>query len=117
MTQSQVTTRRDFISRSAATGALLSLPYFIPGRALGLDGAVAPSNKITLGVIGIGPRCTYDLSAILPMADGEQAAGGAQRLEVMRRQMWATTHRLTSPAVRHWAVLRVPASAFRQRPR
>jgi predicted dehydrogenase len=46
-----------------------SLPWIVPGYALGLDGAVAPSNKITLGVIGIGPRCTYDLSAILQLPD------------------------------------------------
>ena len=32
-----------------------------PPAPLGRDGALAPSEKITLGVIGIGPRCTYDL--------------------------------------------------------
>jgi predicted dehydrogenase len=36
---------------------------------LGRDGAVAPSEKITLGVIGIGPRCTYDLRSMLGLAD------------------------------------------------
>jgi predicted dehydrogenase len=36
---------------------------------LGKDGAVAPSEKITLGVIGIGPRCTYDLQAMLGLPD------------------------------------------------
>jgi predicted dehydrogenase len=36
---------------------------------LGKDGGVAPSEKITLGVIGIGPRCTYDLKAMLGLAD------------------------------------------------
>ena len=30
---------------------------------------MAPSEKITLGVIGIGPRCTYDLQAMLGLAD------------------------------------------------
>ncbi len=69
MTQYNQSTRRNFIKGSVAMSAAMSLPYFVPGRALGLDGTVAPSNKITLGVIGIGPRCTYDLSAILPMAD------------------------------------------------
>jgi predicted dehydrogenase len=35
----------------------------------GLEGAVAPSEKITLGVIGIGPRCTYDLTSMLQLPD------------------------------------------------
>ena len=69
MTQHHQSTRRGFIKRTAAIGAAVSFPWIVPGHALGLDGAVAPSNKITLGVIGIGPRCTYDLSAILPLAD------------------------------------------------
>ena len=30
---------------------------------------MAPSEKITLGVIGIGPRCTYDLSSMLAVPD------------------------------------------------
>ncbi len=44
-------------------------PTVIPARVLGRDGAVAPSEKITLGVIGIGPRCTYDLQAMLKLPD------------------------------------------------
>ena len=36
---------------------------------MGLDGNMAPSEKMTLGVIGIGPRCTYDLKAILQLPD------------------------------------------------
>ena len=62
-------TRRDFIRHSLAVGAALSFPTIIPARALGLEGAVAPSEKITLGVIGIGPRCTYDLKSMLPQPD------------------------------------------------
>src|SRR6516164_588642 len=45
------------------------LPWAIPSSVLGKDGAVAPSEKITLGVIGIGPRCTYDLQAMLALPD------------------------------------------------
>ncbi len=38
---------------------------------LSWDGPVRwhPSEKITLGVIGIGPRCTYDLQAMLNLPD------------------------------------------------
>ncbi len=58
--------RRHFIGTSLAAA---SLPYIIPAKALGRDGAVAPSEKITLGVIGIGPRCTYDLQSMLTLPD------------------------------------------------
>jgi len=61
--------RRSFVCKSAWAAAALSLPTIVPSKALGRDGAVAPSEKITLGVIGIGPRCTYDLKAMLNLAD------------------------------------------------
>ena len=69
MTEKTGSTRRDFLRTSVAAGAAISLPWIVPARALGRDGAVAPSNKITLGVIGIGPRCTYDLTSMLTLPD------------------------------------------------
>ncbi len=62
-------TRRDFLRKSLAVTGAISAPWIVPARALGRDGAVAPSEKITLGVIGIGPRCTYDLKAMLGLPD------------------------------------------------
>ena len=44
-------TRRTFVTRSAAA---LVAPYIVRPSALGLGAAVAPSNRITLGFIGIG---------------------------------------------------------------
>jgi predicted dehydrogenase len=58
-------TRRDVLKRSAAVAAA---PWFVPAAALGLGGATAASERITLGVIGVGPRATYDLRGILPLA-------------------------------------------------
>jgi len=46
-----------------------AVPLILPAHVLGRGGAVAPSEKITLGVIGIGPRCTYDLTAMLGLPD------------------------------------------------
>ena len=60
-------TRRDLLRCSA--GAVLAAPLFVPAAALGRDDKKAPSERITLGVIGIGPRCTYDLKAMLPFSD------------------------------------------------
>src|SRR5579871_2898207 len=62
-------TRRDLLKRSVATGAVLAAPWFVPAAALGRDGKTAASERITLGVIGIGPRCTHDRQAILKLSD------------------------------------------------
>jgi predicted dehydrogenase len=62
-------TRRDVLKQAIAGAGVLAFPTVIPARALGRAGAVAPSEKITLGVIGIGPRCTYDLKSMLGLAD------------------------------------------------
>jgi predicted dehydrogenase len=63
------TSRREFLGNAATLAAAASLASVVPASALGRDGNVAPSEKITLGIIGIGPRCTYDLKAMLPMPD------------------------------------------------
>ena len=48
-------TRRAFLRRTAAvSGAAFGSPYFVPGSALGADGKVAPSNRVTVGMIGVG---------------------------------------------------------------
>jgi predicted dehydrogenase len=67
----RVTTRRDVLKQSFAAGAAMSfpLPWIVPARALGRGGVAAASERITLGVIGIGPRCTYDLRSILALPD------------------------------------------------
>lgn len=61
--------RRTFLQSTVAAGAATAVASFVPATALGRQGATAPSEKITLGVIGIGPRCTYDMKSILPMGD------------------------------------------------
>lgn len=61
--------RRGFLGQTLAAGGGAFLPWFIPARALGRDGAVAPSERIVLGGIGLGPRGQYDLSVMLPEKD------------------------------------------------
>lgn len=62
-------TRRAFLQRSLAAGSALAFPWVIPGRVLGKDGAVAPSERVALGVIGIGPRCKHVLGCMLEETD------------------------------------------------
>ena len=48
---------------------LAALPQLIPATALGKQGAVAPSERIVLGGIGIGNRGGYDLGCFLNEPD------------------------------------------------
>ena len=57
--------RRGFLKTAAQAGAMLAVPQIVRATALGKDGAVAPSDRITLGAIGIGGRGSYDLGCIL----------------------------------------------------
>ncbi|HPO30500.1 MAG TPA: Gfo/Idh/MocA family oxidoreductase [Candidatus Hydrogenedentes bacterium] len=67
--------RRDFLKRAAgAAVAAGGFPYIIPGRALGLDGAVAPSNRIVMASIGVGGQGTYDTMALVNIPDVQYVA-------------------------------------------
>ncbi len=59
-------TRRRFL---AAAGLAVVAPTFISARALGANGAVAPSNRITLGVVGWGMMGPGNTDAFLGMED------------------------------------------------
>ncbi len=63
--------RRTFLGRTLALGGTLAagLPTYIPARALGRDGAVAPSERIVLGAIGIGPRGRHVLECMIAEKD------------------------------------------------
>jgi hypothetical protein len=61
--------RRRFLKTALSAGAAVMAPQIIPSSALGRDGAVAPSERIVLGGIGIGSRGTYDLGCFLEQPD------------------------------------------------
>jgi predicted dehydrogenase len=68
VTDCRGTTRRDFLQSASTASVALSLATVLPGAVLGRDKTRA-NEKITLGVIGIGPRCTYDLKSMLGFSD------------------------------------------------
>ena len=88
-------TRRDVLRRSLAAGAVAALPWFAPAAARGAKDRAAPSERITLGVIGIGPRATYDLSGILKQPDCQCLA--VCDVQASRRDAGKEAHR---PALR-----------------
>lgn len=60
------TSRRDFLRRSAAAGAAaLAVPTIVPASALGRTARPAPSERITLGVIGTGNQGFNDIRSFL----------------------------------------------------
>ncbi len=79
-------TRRQFLARGAAGAAgAAALPCLIPASVLGRDGAVAPSDRIVMGGIGMGGRGAYDLSVLLGMPDVQWVAV----CDVLKRQRQA----------------------------
>ena len=60
--------RRQFVKRVAAA---MALPTIIPSRALGLDGNVAPSNRVTTATIGLGDRGPGHLGELASFKDVE----------------------------------------------
>ena len=67
-------TRRRFLGRGAMAVSAVALPDYIPAAALGRGGAVAPSERIVMGGIGLGGRGSYDLSVLLPQPDVQWVA-------------------------------------------
>lgn len=61
--------RRRFLKTAIQASTVFMMPQVIPGAVLGKDGAVAASERIVLGGIGIGNRGTYDLGCFLPEPD------------------------------------------------
>ena len=64
--------RRTFVRTSAA---LATMPYFVPASVLGAGGAVSPSEKITVGCIGVGGHGTgVNLRSYLGQPDAKVLA-------------------------------------------
>ena len=59
-------TRREFVKRSALTGAALALPLILPAR---LRGQTAPSNQIRVGFIGTGGIAQGHIDTLLGFPD------------------------------------------------
>ena len=61
--------RRSLLRGGLAATAAVAAPTIIPSSALGLNGAVPPSERIVVGGIGIGRRGEYDLGCFLQQPD------------------------------------------------
>ncbi|MCC2672306.1 MAG: pht4 2 [Armatimonadetes bacterium] len=59
-------TRRQLLKTATAAGiGAVGFPTIVPASALGRDGKVAPSNRITVGIIGTGNQGLNDIKSFL----------------------------------------------------
>jgi predicted dehydrogenase len=80
-THSTTLSRRRFLRRTTSS---VFLPLLLPGTALGLNGAVAPSNRIVFGGIGFGPRLKNTLPNFLSFPDIQFRAFSECRADRLR---------------------------------
>jgi len=59
-------TRRQFCRRATT---VMAAPLILPASVLGLNGAVAPSNRIVFGCIGVGSRARHVMPSFLAQKD------------------------------------------------
>ena len=69
MAKRDTTTRRQFLRHAARSTAAAGAPLILSSCVSGRGRGVPPSGRITLGVIGIGPRCRYVLPQMLEQPD------------------------------------------------
>jgi len=80
--------RRSFIKKTATAAAAIGMPTLIPASALGKNGSVAPSNRIVVGGIGLGPRGRKVLSGFFAHKDCQFVAIAdvqKERREIIKR--------------------------------
>jgi hypothetical protein len=53
-TNTQRITRREFLERTAALSGIVTIPWIVPASSLGANGNNAPSERISMGLIGKG---------------------------------------------------------------
>lgn len=70
MSDKKVTSRRRFLKKAAGTAiGVVGFPYIVPSSALGNTESVAPSNRITMGCIGVGWQGTSNLNSFISEKD------------------------------------------------
>jgi len=75
MADKNTISRRQFLTKTAGTAvSVIGLPYFVPASALGRGGSVSPSERITLGCVGVGWQGTSNLKSFLREKDCQVVA-------------------------------------------
>jgi glucose-fructose oxidoreductase len=73
--KSNLLTRRRFLTHTSTLAASAAVfPVLAPGSALGKSGKAAPSNRLTVGCIGVGPQGQGDMANFLGQKDAQVVA-------------------------------------------
>ena len=73
MKDERTLTRRKFIKKACCASSSVVLPYFAASSVFGRTGT-RPSERITIGAIGIGSQGTNDLRGFLQLSDAQVVA-------------------------------------------
>lgn len=79
-------TRRQFLQTAAKASAVFSVPMIVPARALGRDGHIAPSERVALAGLGLGPRGNYVLGCFMNEPEVQFVAIAARRCASERKK-------------------------------
>lgn len=82
--------RRRFLKQTALVGGF---PLIVPASVLGLNGKVAPSNRIVVGGIGLGPRGRRVLECFLKQKDCQFVANADPQQKPREGVRRLTNHR------------------------
>ncbi len=74
MTRSNISRRRFLANAAGVSAGLVGFPYIIRSTALGADGAVAASERITIGCIGVGSQGSGNMNGFLGKKDARVVA-------------------------------------------
>jgi predicted dehydrogenase len=66
--------RRLFLKSVALTAGVISFPTILPSSVLGKGRAVSPSNRLTVGCIGVGQRGSADMNGFLELPEAKVLA-------------------------------------------
>jgi myo-inositol 2-dehydrogenase / D-chiro-inositol 1-dehydrogenase len=87
-------TRRRFLRRTLAVStSVIGAPYVVPASALGRSGSVAPSERVTVGMIGVGRQV---LAYNLPFFTGQPDCEIVALCDVDRWRLEVTVERTAS---------------------
>ena len=65
-------TRRIFLRNSlSAVAGVIVLPHIIPSSVMGMNGMLAPSDRIVMGSIGVGSQGTSNMKGFLPFKEAQ----------------------------------------------
>lgn len=72
MSKSKYLNRRQLLKEIAGTATSTMLfPYIVPSSAMGKANSIAPSERIALGIIGLGSRGSSHIKTLLPIAKAQ----------------------------------------------